>query len=368
MKTMAGIFAITLAPLLISIGHGQAPITNLVTPLLPVVIPATSNAAPNHPVQSTPVTNGDEILPLVEFQDMPIQRAVAHLARQAGINYLIAPELEQKWTDSAEPVVNLKLTNVLAKDLLQRMLNLRNVAVVDDPVSGIAFIIPASEITNPLFAGGAGETNSFPAGTMVIPLIQFADVPITMAIENLARQADIKYMIDPRLERLWDRSSPDHVPEPILNLRLENVTALGTLNRLLNIRGLVLIDDPVTHVGRITFGDEPWLKMNASQLDLAIGSSDLGTNEVIPLIQFSDVPLDTVLEHFFRQAGLRAKIDLELDGQPMPISSLHWENLTIRQAILALCENHDLVIIRDEASGILQVKPREAKKHHHLFH
>jgi hypothetical protein len=239
---------------------------------------------------------------------------------------------------------------------------------VEDPASNIAFIIPATQITNQWFAGWSNETNSFPPDTKIIPLIQFADVPITTAIEHLARQADIKYMIDPRLDRLWSGSSPDHVPEPILSIRLENVTALGTLNRLLNIRGLVLIGDPVTHVGRITFGDEPWARMNASQLDLAIGSSDLGTNEVIPLIQFSDVPLDEVLEHCFRQAGLRAKIDLELNGQPTPILSLHWENLTIRQAILALSENYDLVIVRDQATGLLQVKPREAKKSHPLFH
>ena len=35
----------------------------------------------------------------------------------------------------------------------------------------------------------------------VIPLIRFEDVPLTTAIENLARLADVNYLLDPDLEQ-----------------------------------------------------------------------------------------------------------------------------------------------------------------------
>ena len=43
----------------------------------------------------------------------------------------------------------------------------------------------------------ASTANSQPSAPPSIPLIQFQDVPITTAIENLARQAGINYLIDP---------------------------------------------------------------------------------------------------------------------------------------------------------------------------
>src|SRR5688572_10673637 len=38
-----------------------------------------------------------------------------------------------------------------------------------------------------------------PAPDATIPLIQFQDVPLTTAIDNLARQAQINYIMDPKV-------------------------------------------------------------------------------------------------------------------------------------------------------------------------
>jgi hypothetical protein len=45
----------------------------------------------------------------------------------------------------------------------------------------------------------ATATEPAPAAPQTIPLIQFQDVPLTTAIENLARQAGINYLLDPKI-------------------------------------------------------------------------------------------------------------------------------------------------------------------------
>jgi hypothetical protein len=55
----------------------------------------------------------------------------------------------------------------------------------------------------PLFGEAVADSNStFPhiSGTNIIPLIEFVDVPLTVALENLARAAGMNYLLDPWIE------------------------------------------------------------------------------------------------------------------------------------------------------------------------
>jgi hypothetical protein len=355
MKTAVG-FLIALATLALpAIAQAQIPATNA---------PGTASASTN----VEPARAG-QIAPLIEMHDVPINTAIQRLARDTGVNYMIAPEITQKWIDSGEPVINFKLKNAVAKDVLTKMLNFRHLALVEDPVSNIALIIPAGEVTDPLFDGL--ETNTASLHTNLIPLIQFVDVPITTAIENLARQEDVNYQLDPNLSELWEGPAPNHIPEPSVTIRLENVTAWATLNRLLNIHNLVLAEDPVTRIGRITFSDELLPVIDTTLLDMETSSSNSSASMNIPLIQFADVPLDTALENLIRQCDANIELAPELkDGSywqnRTPELSVRWTNVTAWQAVVALCENYDLVIIKNDATGRIQIKPKAAARHHHL--
>jgi type II secretory pathway component GspD/PulD (secretin) len=88
-----------------------------------------------------------------------------------------------------------------------------------------------------------------------IPLIQFQDVPITAAIENLARQAGINYLLDPKIGYGQPDQNGQIKPEPTLSIRWENVTARQALLALLDNYGLQLIEDPKTTIARITIKD-----------------------------------------------------------------------------------------------------------------
>jgi len=42
-----------------------------------------------------------------------------------------------------------------------------------------------------------------------------------------------------------------------------------------------------------------------------------------------------------------------------PSVSIHWNNVTPKQAIVALCENYDLVIVKDSTTGVIRIKPKD---------
>jgi type II secretory pathway component GspD/PulD (secretin) len=90
----------------------------------------------------------------------------------------------------------------------------------------------------------------------IIPLIVMDEVPLTDAIKNLARQAGLNYMLDPKIN--YGAAGPDgHVsnPQPTVSLRWENLTADQALNAVLNNYNLIIVDDPKTKIARITIKD-----------------------------------------------------------------------------------------------------------------
>src|ERR1039458_5053808 len=94
-----------------------------------------------------------------------------------------------------------------------------------------------------------------PPGPSSIPLIQFQDVPIITAIENLARQAGINYLIDPKIGYGQPDQNGQIKAEPTLSIRWENVTAGQALMALLDNYGLQLSEDRKSQIARITAKD-----------------------------------------------------------------------------------------------------------------
>ncbi len=109
-----------------------------------------------------------------------------------------------------------------------------------------------------------------------IPLIQFQDVPITTAIENLARQAGINYLIDPKIGYGQPDQTGQVKPEPTLSIRWENVTAEQALMALLDNYNLQLVSDHKNQIARITTKDPtapPPLSTRVIQLKYASTSN-----------------------------------------------------------------------------------------------
>lgn len=110
--------------------------------------------------------------------------------------------------------------------------------------------VPATDAT-----AAMSPTNAPAEPGAIIPLIVMDDVPLTDAIKNLARQAGLNYMLDPKIA--FGQIGPDGkpVPQPTVSIRWENVTAEQALHALLGNYSLQLAEDPQSKIARITVKD-----------------------------------------------------------------------------------------------------------------
>jgi len=187
--------------------------------------------------------------------------------------------------------------------------------------------------------------------------IRFQDVPIDVAIQNLVRQTGQNYIMSPRLTDDLDADGKP-VKKPVITFQ-GDVTPAELLAKILKENGLVMVDDPVTTVARITFTNEPPRKADASLL-----AGD--TNAPNPIIMLADVPLGDAVRSLAKAANLKVTIDPKLsdpfaDGKfvPVPQVSVRWENITARQALLAVAANYDLTITPDKQTGTWRVEKKD---------
>jgi type II secretory pathway component GspD/PulD (secretin) len=116
----------------------------------------------------------------------------------------------------------------------------------------------------------------------VIPLIVMDDVPLTDAIKNLARQAGLNYMLDPKIQFGQPDDKGRVTPQPSVSIRWENVTAEQALAALLNNYNLQLVEDPKSKIARVTIRDPaapPPLVTRIIQLKFA------SPTNVVPAVQ-----------------------------------------------------------------------------------
>ncbi len=201
---------------------------------------ATSSVTNNDTTAS--VTNGDSTLPLpakAEDPAKPAEAAPATPDTAAGTNGtpLVAADVT---STNATDVTSTNATDVMAT-------NATTVAAADAAAG--AAVEPA------LVSSTVIQTNAGAPPGGVIPLIVMDDVPLTDAIKNLARQAGLNYILDPKVA--FGQVGPDGkpVPQPAISIRWENVTAEQALNALLNTYNLQLVEDPKSKIARITVKD-----------------------------------------------------------------------------------------------------------------
>lgn len=104
-------------------------------------------------------------------------------------------------------------------------------------------VVAEQAITAP--ATTALATND--SGAELVPLIVIDDVPLLDAVKNLARQAGLNYLPDPKLSTITN--------QPNVTLRLENVSAQDALTAVLETYNLQIVHDPRIKVSRITVKD-----------------------------------------------------------------------------------------------------------------
>jgi type II secretory pathway component GspD/PulD (secretin) len=196
----------------------------------------------------------------------------------------------------------------------------------------------------------------------IIPLIVMEDASLTDAIKNLARQANINYMLDPKIT--FGQPGPDGkiVPQPVVSIRWENVTAEQALFALLNNYNLQMVIDPKTQIARVTPRDPaapdplvtkiiqlkytgPSNILAAAQTALTDKRSkitgDIRTSQLVVLATEKEIAaLDQMVERLdlpTRQVLIEARL-LETSMNPKTIKGINW-NGTLQGQNLSMGNN-----------------------------
>lgn len=203
----------------------------------------------------------------------------------------------------------------------------------------------------------ASSTNAPEAAVPNLPLIQFSDVPITTAIEHLARQAGINYMMDPKIGYGLPDQNGQIKPEPQLSIRWENITAENALKALLDNYGLQLVVDKKTGIDRVTIKDPtapPPLITRVIQLQYAGVTNmmdavqsvltdkrsrvlaDARTSQLLVVAtdpeQSSVDTLITQLDKATRQVLIETKL-IEISSQPSAKRGIDWSGTLDQQHV-----------------------------------
>jgi type II secretory pathway component GspD/PulD (secretin) len=144
----------------------------------------------------------------------------------------------------------------------------------------------AAVSTPPADATPADDSANTAQPKAIIPLIVMDDVPLTDAIRNLARQAEINYMLDPKIGFGQIGADGKTTPQPSVSIRWEKITAEQALTALLNNYTLQLIEDPKSKIDRITTKDPaalPPLSTRIIQLKYASPSNVVSSVQSILL-------------------------------------------------------------------------------------
>ena len=120
-------------------------------------------------------------------------------------------------------------------------------------------------------------------GTNLIPLIILRDVPITYVLESFAQQGGINYILDQETGYGEPDSLGETKKEPLVTLRLENVTAAYGFMVICTNNNLTVVNDPKTGVVLIRTRDHD---INFVKADIYEGATN-----IIPMVQFNEVPL-----------------------------------------------------------------------------
>jgi hypothetical protein len=88
-----------------------------------------------------------------------------------------------------------------------------------------------------------------------------------------------------------------------------------------------------------------------------------GPESLIQLIVMEEVPVTDAIKNVARQAEIPYVMDPSVifqEGQPQPLISARWENLTARQALLSILSSYDLDLVEDTRTGVARIIPHNS--------
>jgi serine/threonine protein kinase/TPR repeat protein len=181
-------------------------------------------------------------------------------------------------------------------------------------------------------------------------------IPLTDAIRRMALQEGLNIQFDPALLEASD-GTPWPLPNVMENWRM--ATPLQALQALLDNYGWEMTNIPGTSINRIAAKDPNIVGPLGTKINLLKDETTNGAagpdSQVISAITFDDVPLFDAIRAMSLQAGLDIQFDRRLASRQDVQVSINWTNVTVRQALQALLDSHNLEMRQNPGNPILRV-------------
>jgi hypothetical protein len=184
------------------------------------------------------------------------------------------------------------------------------------------------------------------------------DVPITSIIDVLSHLSHRNYILAPRISGMYHNHAGKVVSEPFRTFRWENLTPEQAFKRLCQENGLSAVNLPGTPIDQITNFKAKPATVDTTPLD---GS----TNTIIPLIEFNQKKLSTALEELAKTVRVQIVIEPKLlaaapfstdEDSLSTLVTMYCEKVTAKQAIVAICENFELDLVKDSTNGPIRIE------------
>ena len=129
-----------------------------------------------------------------------------------------------------------------------------SITASNEPVASVSLsnASPNMLVSNAIAEANLQTASNAMASAAAERPISLQDVSITAAIEALAREAGINYLLDPKIGYGQPDQNGQIKPEPTLSIRWEHVTAQQALLALLDNYSLQLVENPKTGIAKIT--------------------------------------------------------------------------------------------------------------------
>lgn len=192
-----------------------------------------------------------------------------------------------------------------------------------------------------------------------VPLIVIDEVPLADAIRNMARQAELNFILDPRVP--GSDLGPGHlVQQPHVSVSLTNISLGDAMQTMLGKYRLVLVTNPATSVARIARRQDLVKPVPATQ----VGSSK---NAPIPTLNFDGVPLVEAIKTIGNAGGVNIFFDRKFAQSPYgrhdSFIYVRWQKITPRQALAALVDNYDLTMLEDTNLHTALISTQPGSRH-----
>jgi hypothetical protein len=194
--------------------------------------------------QTTNITHS--IVALIVMEEVPLPSAIARFAETVGLNYILDPQLES----SFGAYVSMRRTNVVIWDAFRDLLTEHRLAIITNPVTSVARIVPRDRHVEPVAAG------QVPAGTnQIIPLLRLRDMTVIEGITNMAVQAHLTVSFEEKLLEAFEPFPTDRSLlrfGQVIDIRWKNITARQALLALLDNYDLNITQDQTSASWRIS--------------------------------------------------------------------------------------------------------------------